>query len=142
ELLRVRAEDARDRVEASGKPLPSLEALRNGRPLTPFHVLSAGIKEGHYKGLTDAAESVVKLGGNFTADLPLERVVAAAHEAGAVCVIAHPGRGDSVGIVSADDIDKMLAEGIAIDGLEAHYRSYSDAQTSDYRKIADDRGLV
>lgn len=141
-LLRMRAEDARDRIVASGRPLPTLEEIRAERPLTPFHVLSAGIKEGHYKGLKDAAESVVELGGNFTADLPLKRVVDAAHEAGALCVMAHPGRSDSVGVMTAADLDAMFGEGIQIDGLEAHYRSYTDAQTSEYRMMAEERGLL
>ncbi len=141
-LLRSRAEDAKERIETSGKVMPSFEEVRSDRPLTPFHVLSAAIKDGHYKGLKEAAEGVIELGGNFTADLPLERVVAAAHQAGAVCVMAHPGRADSVGVMTAVDLDKMLAEGIAIDGLEAHYRSYSDAQTSEYREMAAERGLL
>ena len=142
ELLRSRAEDAKERIEASGKAMPSFEVVRAGRPLTPFHVLSAGIKDGHYQGLKEAAEGVIELGGNFTADLPLARVVAAAHEAGAICVMAHPGRADSVGVMTAVDLDKMLVEGIAIDGLEAHYRSYSDTQTNEYRRMAADRGLL
>lgn len=142
EILRTRAEDARERIEASGKAMPSFEEVRADRPLTPFHVLSAAIKDGHYPGLKEAAEGVIALGGNFTADLPLARVVAAAHDAGAICVMAHPGRGDSVGVMTAADLDKMLAEGIAIDGLEAHYRSYTDAQTSEYRAMAIERGLL
>lgn len=141
-LLRTRAEDCRDRIEASGRPLPSLAEVQAGRPLTPFHVLSSAIKEGHAKGLKEAAELVVKLGGNFSADLPLDRVAAAAHEAGAVCVMAHPGRADSVGLMTAADLDKMLAEGIAIDGLESHYRSYNNAQTAEYREMAHERGLL
>jgi 3',5'-nucleoside bisphosphate phosphatase len=141
-LLKSRAEDAKERIEASGKAMPSFEEVRAGRPLTPFHVLSAGIKDGHYKGLKEAAEGVVALGGNFTADLPLARVVAAAHEAGVLCVMAHPGRADSVGIMTAADLDRMTAEGIVIDGLEAHYRSYSDAQTREYREMAAERGLL
>ena len=142
DLLLQRAEDARARIEAAGKAMPSFDEVQAGRPLTPFHVLSAAIKDGHYTSLKDAAEAVVALGGNFTADLPLDRVVAAAHEAGAICIMAHPGRADSVGLMTAADLDRMLSEGIAIDGLEAHYRSYSNAQTREYREMAAERGLL
>lgn len=135
------AEDARQRLEASGRALPSLPEIVGDRPMLPFHVLSAAIKDGHNKGLKDAAELVVELGGNFTADVPLERVVAAAHEAGGICVVAHPGRSDSVGVMTADDLDRMLAE-IPIDGLEAHYRSYTDEQTALYRDLANRHGLL
>ncbi len=135
------AEDARQRLEASGRELPSLEEILAGRPMWPFHVLSAAIKDGHAKGLKEAAELVTELGGGFSADLPLGQVVAAAHEAGGLCLIAHPGRSDSVGVMTEADLDAMLAE-IPIDGLEAHYRSYTDAQTALYRDLAAARGLL
>jgi predicted metal-dependent phosphoesterase TrpH len=135
------AEDAVARLTASGRALPSLDEVRAGRPLWPFIVLSTVIKDGHAKGLKEAAELVVELGGAFSADLPLERVVAAAHEAGGLCVIAHPGRADSVGIMTEADLDTML-ETIPIDGLEAHYRSYTDQQTAQYRDLAVQRGLL
>jgi len=139
--LMAAAEDARRRIEAAGKPLPCLEEIVAGRPIWPFHVLSAAIREGHGRGLKEAAELVTALGGTFTADLPLGRVVAAAHQAGGICVVAHPGRSDSVGEVTEADIEAMLTD-IPIDGLEAHYRSYTDEQTARYREIAARRGLL
>ncbi len=139
--LQAKAEDARQRIEASGKPLPSLPDIVAGRPMWPFHVLSAAIKEGHVKNLTEAANLVTQLGGSFTADVALGRTVSAAHKAGGVCVIAHPGRSDSVGAVTEADLDRILAV-IPIDGIEAHYRSYTDAQTALYRRLAIDRGLL
>jgi len=140
-ILRKNAVDAWKRIEASGRSLPSLTEVMAGRPLWPFHVLSSAIKEGHNKGLKDAAELVVELGGTFTGDLPLGQVVAAAHEAGGICIVAHPGRSDSVGIMTEADLDRMLAE-VPIDGLEAHYRSYTDAQTAQYRRMAEARDLL
>jgi predicted metal-dependent phosphoesterase TrpH len=138
--LQANAADAARRIEADGKPLPNLETVRAGRPLWPFHVLSAAIEMKHVPNLTKAAELVVALGGTFTADLPLGDVVAAVHQAGGVCSIAHPGRADAVGIVSEEDIDRIVAE-TGMDGLEAHYRSYSDQQTALYRRLADERGM-
>lgn len=134
------AADAARRIEADGKPLPNLDDVRAGRPLWPFHVLSAAIEMKHVPNLTKAAELVVALGGTFTADLPLAEVVAATHTAGGVCSIAHPGRADAVGIVSEEDIDRIVAE-TGMDGLEAHYRSYSDQQTALYRRLAEERGM-
>jgi predicted metal-dependent phosphoesterase TrpH len=138
--LQANAADAARRIEADGKPLPNLETVRAGRPLWPFHVLSAAIEMKHVPNLTKAAELVVALGGTFSADLPLGDVVAAVHQAGGVCSIAHPGRADAVGIVSEEDIDRIVAE-TGMDGLEAHYRSYSDQQTALYRRLADERGM-
>ena len=135
------AEDARARIEASGRPLPSLEEVAAARPLWPYHVLCSAIREGHARNLKTAAELVTELGGGFSADEPLGRVVEAAHQAGGLCIVAHPGRSDSIGIMTEEDLDAMLAE-VPIDGLEAHYRSYTDEQTALYRRLAAERGLL
>lgn len=139
--LQENAADAARRIEADGKPLPNLDTVRAGRPLWPFHVLMAAIEMKHVPNLTKAAELVVELGGSFTAELPLSEWVAAVHKAGGVCSIAHPGRADAVGIVSEEEIDRIVAE-TGMDGLEAHYRSYSDQQTALYRRLAAERGML
>ncbi|MEZ4564523.1 MAG: PHP domain-containing protein [Thermomicrobiales bacterium] len=135
------AEDARQRIEAQGKPLASLEEIAGGRPLLPYHVLTSAIREGHVRNLSEAAKLVSGLGGGFSPDEPLERVVDAAHQAGGVTVVAHPGRSDSVGALLQEDLDRMLAE-IPIDGLEAHYRSHTDEQVALYRALAAEKGLL
>lgn len=140
-LMQERASDALARYGAAGKELPSLDEVLNGRVMWPFHVLSASIKDGHAKNLKEAAELMVSLGGDFNGDLPLDRVVDAAHQAGGITVVAHPGRGDSVGLVTEADFQKMLPE-IPVDGLEAHYRSYSDMDTALYRRLADSMDLL
>lgn len=140
-LMLERAADAAKRFEQSGRALPSLEEIVSGRPMWPFHVLSAAIKDKHAKGLKEAAELLVQLGGDFSGDLPMDRVVDAAHQAGGVTMIAHPGRGDSVGLVTEKDLTRFLPE-IPVDGLEAHYRSHSDTDTALYRRIAHDHGLL
>ena len=139
--LMTLAEDARQRIEREGKPLPSLEEMTGGRTLWPYHVLTSAIREGHVRNLKEAAELVSGLGGGFSADEPLERVVDAAHQAGGLAVVAHPGRSDSVGALLPEDLDRMLAE-IPIDGLEAHYRSHTDEQTALYRRLAEEKGLL
>ena len=141
DLMMERAADAQLRFEASGRKLPALEAIVNGRPMWPFHVLSAAIKDGHAKNLKESAELLLEIGGDFNGDLPMDRVVDAAHQAGGITVVAHPGRGDSVGLVTEADFDAFLPE-IPVDGLEAHYRSHSDAITAMYRRIANERGLL
>jgi 3',5'-nucleoside bisphosphate phosphatase len=140
-LMLERAADAQKRFDASGRSLPSLEEIVNGRPMWPFHVLSAAIKDKHAKNLKESAELLVELGGDFNGDLPMDRVVDAAHQAGGITVVAHPGRGDSVGLVTEADFDTFLPD-IPVDGLEAHYRSHSDTDTAMYRRIAHDRGLL
>ncbi|CAA9553015.1 MAG: COG0613, Predicted metal-dependent phosphoesterases (PHP family) [uncultured Thermomicrobiales bacterium] len=135
------AVDARRRVEASGRPIPSVEKEINSRTLMPVHVLRAMITDKHVPRLKEAAELVVELGGNFTTDTPLAEVVEAAHQGGGVCIIAHPGRADLGPALTAETLDRMLAE-VPVDGLEGHYRTYSDADTERYRAMAEERGLL
>ncbi|HEV2529492.1 MAG TPA: PHP domain-containing protein [Thermomicrobiales bacterium] len=140
-MLQDMAEDARQRFEADGMPIPLVHELHGDRPMWPFHVLTAAIKAGHVKSLYHSARHLEKLGGQFSAELPIERVVDAAHQAGGLCVIAHPGRPDAVGILTEPDLDRLLRT-VPVDGIEAHYRSYSDQQTAFYRRVARNRSLL
>lgn len=135
------AADARWRVERTGRGLPSLAAEVGDRKQMPVHVLRAMIRDGHVPRLKEAAELVVALGGNFTYDTPLAEVVEAAHQAGGVCVLAHPGRADLGPALTAKHLDRLLRT-IQLDGLEGHYRTYSDHDTARYRTMAESRGLV
>lgn len=135
------AEDARRRYEADGKPIPNVGELHGDRPMWPYHVMMAAIKANHVKNLYEASRLITKLGGRFNAELPIERVVAAAHEAGGLCVVAHPGRADAVGILSEPDLDRLRTT-VPIDGVEAHYRSYTDQQTTYYRAVARNRSML
>ncbi|MGI8964167.1 MAG: PHP domain-containing protein [Thermomicrobiales bacterium] len=135
------AVDARRRVERSGRPIPRMAEETGGRKPMPVHVLRAMIAAGHVPSLKEAAELVVALGGNFTYDTPLEDVVAAAHQAAGVCILAHPGRGDLGPALTAKTLDRIL-KATPLHGIEGHYRTYTDADTARYRRIADSRGLL
>ena len=139
--LRSAAERAISLLEQHGHKLPSLAEQIDGRPLLPVHVLRTAIKDGHATNLTTAHQLVIKYGEDLRVDTPLELVVDAAHAAGGTCIIAHPGRDDGEGLLSAERLDKMLAN-IPVDGLECHYRSYTLADIERYRGMALDRGLM
>ncbi len=139
--LRAAAERAISLMEQNGHKLPSLADVVDGRPLLPVHVLLTAIKDGHASSLTTAHQLSIKCGEDLRVDTPLEQVVDAAHAAGGTCIIAHPGRDDGAGLLASDRFDRMLAT-IPIDGLEGHYRSYSNDDTALYRGMALDRGLL
>lgn len=142
DTLRQLAEDSRSRVESSGRPLPSLaEIVGDGKMWTYPEVLSAMIRDGHTPNLTVAANLVTELGGRFNSDLPIKDVVAAAHQAGGVCVMAHPGRPDLGPAMNAESLKKLLADA-PIDGLECHYRTYTDKVTAMFRGLAGEHDLV
>ncbi len=135
------AVDARRRVEASGRPIPSVAKEVGERKMMPVHILRAMIADKHVPRLKEAAELVVELGGNFTYDTPLEDVVRVVHEAGGVTVLAHPGRADLGPALTAKTLDQLLRD-VPIDGIEGHYRTYTDVDTARYRKMAESRGLL
>jgi predicted metal-dependent phosphoesterase TrpH len=143
DAFREIARDARQRVEASGRPLPSLPRVlaETGTAMYPVHVLRAMIADRHVPRLKEAAELVAALGGAFTIDNPLDEVVEKAHLAGGLCVIAHPGRPDLGPALTAEVLEGMLAT-IPLDGLEAHYRTYTDADIAFYRELAGKHGLL
>jgi 3',5'-nucleoside bisphosphate phosphatase len=62
---------------------------------------------------------------------PPAAIVEAAHQSGAVCILAHPGRDD--GFVRYDEalLDELREEA-PIDGIEAYYPLHSDEQTQLY----------
>lgn len=133
--------DAKERVEKSGKALPSWENEVAGRPPMPVHTLRAMIADKHVANLTQAANLVASLGGRFNTDQPLELVVELAHLAGGVCVVAHPGRPDLGPAMTEETLEAMLADA-PIDGLECHYRTYTDEDTAFYRGLAERHGLL
>jgi 3',5'-nucleoside bisphosphate phosphatase len=139
--LRAAAERAIELVENQGKMLPSLDEIVAGRPLLPVHVLRTIIKDGHATNLMTAHQLVIRAGEDLKVDTPLDETVAAAKEAGGVCIVAHPGRDDGGGLMREEQLDRMLKIA-AIDGLEGHYRSYSDDDTTKYRSFAIERNLV
>lgn len=139
--FRALAIDSRRRVEASGRPLPSIDKQVNGRTMMPVHVLRAMIADKHVPSLKEAAELVVELGSHFTTDSPLEDVVDAAHQGGGICVLAHPGRADLGPALDAAVLDRILTD-TPLDGIEGHYRTYTDDDTAFYRGLAKARGLV
>jgi len=141
EVFQHLARDARQRVEASGRAIPTVNVLERHGPLMPVHVLRAMIADKHVPRLKEAAELVVELGGHFTTDTPMGDVVAAAHAAGGVCIVAHPGRADLGPALDEPTLDRMLAD-VSVDGIECHYRTYTDKDTDFYRGLAEARGLL
>lgn len=142
ETLREMAEASRARVETTGRPLPSLSKIvGNGKMWTYPEVLTAMIRDGHVPNLKEAADLITELGGRFNSDLPIEDVVEAAHQAGGVCVMAHPGRPDLGPAMTAVTLAKLLTDA-PVDGLECHYRTYTDKDTAMFRALAGEHGLV
>jgi predicted metal-dependent phosphoesterase TrpH len=105
------------------------------------HALVTLLKE-HGYGLGDpsAGKILLEAGIAFAMNEPAA-VVEAAHRSGAVCLLAHPGRGD--GFVTFDEklLDQFRQEA-PIDGLEVYYPLHSPAQITTYREYARRHSLL
>ncbi|MDQ3547747.1 MAG: PHP domain-containing protein [Chloroflexota bacterium] len=142
--LRETSERMIELLDTHCRYIPSLHELpeiKLGLQLTPHRVFTAMIRNGHGNNLFQAHNIVRGLGEPVVVDVPHAETVQAAHDSGALAIVAHPGRDDGWGVLKDDDLDRMRSE-IPIDGVEAHYRSYKDADTERYRAWAERNGLL
>ena len=72
----------------------------------------------------------------------VDEVVAVAHRAGGLAVLAHPGRSKGVYAIpaTAEDIAAMVEAGL--DGIEVHYPAHSAEQRALYAELARRHGLL
>ena len=71
----------------------------------------------------------------------LAAVVQAAHQSGAVCMIAHPGHKDGFVTYNVQMLDKLRQE-IPIDGLEVYHPVHTPEQTALYLEYAQQHHLL
>ena len=105
------------------------------------HALVALLKEhGYGLGEPSAGKMVMAAGCAFATNDPAA-VVEAAHRDGAVCLLAHPGRGDGFMTYDVQLLDQLCRE-VPIDGLEVYYPAHTPAQTAMYREYAQRHHLL
>jgi 3',5'-nucleoside bisphosphate phosphatase len=137
-----RATEALERLHRGGYAVPSLEVAVAGRPPLPIYVMDALIRDDLANTMLEANQFVERqLGVPFYIDVPLAEAVAAAHEAGGVAILAHPGRDEGAGILLPERLARML-DHAPIDGLEVHYPTHTPEQVREYAALADRHGLL
>ncbi len=135
------ATEAIARLHEAGYALPSLDAAVAGRPPLPIYVMDALIRDDLAPNMLAANRLVSEeLGVPFYIDVPLEATVAAAHAAGAVAILAHPGRDEGAGVLEPARLARMLAVA-PLDGLEVHYPTHTLDQVREYADLAARHGL-
>jgi 3',5'-nucleoside bisphosphate phosphatase len=140
------AERAIAGLRAGGYQVPSLDEAIDGRPPLPIYVMSALVRDGHAATLEEANRLVTqRLGVPFYIDVPLREAVDAAHAAGGLAVLAHPGRFEPEPI-TAERLARLLSEAkdqeAPLDGLEVYYPTHTPEQVALYARLADEHGLV
>ena len=124
------------RFEAENDPLEAV--LKRPSAKQPFALADLLIEQGLDGG---AAWKIAQDGGMKFSTNPIADVVEAVHQAGGVCLIAHPGRGQFWPIFDAPMLDDILGD-VPLDGFEAYYPLHSEAQTAMFVEYAAKHDLL
>jgi predicted metal-dependent phosphoesterase TrpH len=105
------------------------------------HDLVALLKKHGYGTGQQSAGQILTDAGFSWATTGIAAVVEAAHRSGAVCLIAHPGRGE--GYTRYDDklLDELRQE-VPIDGFEVHHPDHTPEQIARYLAYAHKHRLL
>ncbi|HLX55570.1 MAG TPA: PHP domain-containing protein [Ktedonobacteraceae bacterium] len=105
------------------------------------HELVALLKRLGYGTGEPSAGTLITDAGFLWATNDLATVVDAAHRSGAVCLIAHPGRGEGYTCYDAHLLDELRRQ-VPIDGLEVYYPTHTLEQIAMYREYAKTHHLL
>jgi 3',5'-nucleoside bisphosphate phosphatase len=106
----------------------------------PHDLVALVKKHGYGTPEVSAGKLVMEAGFAFMMN-DIAAVVEAGHRSGAVCLIAHPGRGGENTQFDAAWFDDLRRE-IPIDGLEVYYSTHTPEQTAMYVEYARKHGLL
>jgi 3',5'-nucleoside bisphosphate phosphatase len=118
-------------------------ADKGGEVTHPFDNVTLLVAHG-YAATPREGVALVKEAGHLTISAPLDETVAAAHADGGLAILAHPGRGEG-GMFASFDTERLAAvrsEGIALDGFEVYYPTYTDEQRETYAAFAREHGWL
>ena len=105
------------------------------------HELVALLKKLGYGTGEPSAGTLITDAGFLWATNNIATVVDAAHRSGAVCLIAHPGRGEGFTCYDAQLLDELRRQ-VPIDGLEVYYPAHTPEQIAMYREYAKTHRLL
>jgi len=105
------------------------------------HELVALLKKQGYGTGEPSAGKLITDAGFMWATTDIATVVDATHRSGAVCLIAHPGRGEGYTCYDARLLDELRQE-VPIDGFEVYYPAHTPEQIAMYREYAQRHHLL
>ena len=114
--------------------------LEKPSPQQPHELVALLKRHGYGTGEPSAGKIVLEAGCTFATN-DIATVVEAAHQCGAVCLIAHPGRTDGFVTYDVQLLDKLRQE-VPIDGLEVYYPVHTSEQTAMYLEYAQQHHLL
>ncbi|MBA2680633.1 MAG: PHP domain-containing protein [Ktedonobacteraceae bacterium] len=105
------------------------------------HELVALLQKPSYGLDEESSWKIVEDAGLFFATNAIAAVVDAAHQSGAVCLIAHPGRGEGFTCYDVPLLDDLRQE-VPIDGFELYYPAHTPEQIAMYQAYAKTHRLL
>ncbi len=106
----------------------------------PHELVALLEKHGYGTGETSAGKMITDAGCLFVTN-DIAAVVDAAHRSGAVCLIAHPGRGEGFTCFDVSLLNE-LRKAVPIDGFEVYYPAHTPEQIAMYREYAQKHNLL
>jgi 3',5'-nucleoside bisphosphate phosphatase len=122
-------------------PQHELDALLTKPSAQQPHELVALLKQLGYGTGEPSAGTLITDAGFLWATNEIATVVDAAHRSGAVCLIAHPGRGEGYTCYDAQLLDELRRQ-VPIDGFEVYYPAHTPEQIAMYREYAKTHRLL
>ncbi|MDQ2716162.1 MAG: PHP domain-containing protein [Chloroflexota bacterium] len=135
--------DVHAKLLRDGYAFPRQQELLKESEGEPRHVndLVALVEQHGYGDDEESAAKIVFDAGFFYATNDIAAVVDAAHQSGAVCLIAHPGRGEGFTYYDGNLLDELRQE-VPIDGLEVYYPAHTPEQIAMYLAYAQKHRLL
>ncbi len=124
----------------SREPEALATLLEQPIPQQPFALTDLLKRHGYGTGQPSAGRIILEAGCKLEAN-DLAAVVDAAHQSGAVCLIAHPGHKDGFVTFNVQMLDKLRRD-IPIDGLEVYQPKHSPEKTAMYLEYAQKHHLL
>ena len=111
-----------------------------GNPLQPNDLGLLMQQHGYSTGPGSIGKIMTDAGFDFATN-DIATVVDAAHRSGAICLIAHPGRGGEFTLYDAGLLDELRQE-VPIDGIETYYPVHTPVQIAIYLSYAQRHNLL
>jgi hypothetical protein len=124
------------------RPLPAELSAIVAQPSAqqPHELIALLQRHGHGPKEPTPGKILREAGCTFATN-NLATVVDAAHQSGAVCLIAHPGRGDGFACYDEAMLDQ-LRQNVPIDGFEVYYPAHTPDQIARYLDYAQKHHLL
>lgn len=109
-------------------------------PRQPWELQTLLEQSGYSTGPGSIGKIITDAGFYFATN-DIATIVEAAHQSGAVCIIAHPGRGGENTLYTTALLDELRQE-VPFDGLEGYYPDHTPEQTAMYLDYAQKQSLL